>query len=86
MSGIFYYYLYNECLQVCPKGYYGDKQLNLCKFCDSRCASCFDAGNGSCLTCKVNNNSVTHYLIYNTVICSDGCPDGQYANATSFRC
>lgn len=34
----------------------------------------------------INSVLVPHFLIYNTNVCSDTCPDGQYSNATSNKC
>lgn len=57
--------------------------------CDARCLECTAGGNDTCSSCQaitINSASVPHYLIYGTTICSDGCPDGQYANSTSKKC
>ena len=93
VSGIVYF-LYspndeNQCVQVCPDGFYGQKSNNKCMPCDNRCKLCTGPSNDSCSECQstiINSVSVPHYLIYNTKICADTCPDGQYADATTKKC
>lgn len=89
-SGVVYY-LYspnneNQCLQLCPDGYYGQKSNNTCLKCDSRCELCTGPSNSTCSVCKTDSNSVMHYLVYGSSICSDTCPPGQFADSSSFKC
>jgi hypothetical protein len=73
-------------MQICPDGYYGSKILNKCILCDSRCSICTGQSNNTCTSCKVDDNNITHYLVYSTTICSNVCPDGQYADNFNFKC
>jgi hypothetical protein len=76
-------------LQICPDSYYGKKSNNQCTSCDNRCTLCTGPLNDTCLSCQsiiVNSLSVPHYLIYGTTICSDTCPNGQYANNSLNKC
>ncbi len=74
-------------MEFCPDGYYGKKIDNHCHACDSRCSLCIGSGNKKCTECQIDpSTNKTNFLFFGTTICSDVCPDGQYANSSDFKC
>ena len=84
------YFLSNSsCIYACPFGQYGNINDFICYTCATGCLSCFAGGSLSCYNCTSSNASGTmtnYFLVYNTNNCSIGCPNGQYQNATSYKC
>jgi proprotein convertase subtilisin/kexin type 5 len=86
VNGIAYFLNGTTCTATCPSNQFGQLSNYHCVACTDGCATCFGAGLSSCYSCGVSSGSVNYYLIYGTDICSQTCPDGQYANSTSFLC
>ena len=84
-TGIVYYHLVDECVQVCPDGYYGSPFNNNCELCDTACLTCFGNTSLKCRTCT-SYNGTDYYLSFGTTECIETCLDGQYANLTVHRC
>jgi proprotein convertase subtilisin/kexin type 5 len=84
VNGIAYFLNSNACTVSCPIGQFGNINNMQCTTCATGCATCFGSAVSECTSCKLATNN--YYLIYGTTYCSQTCPDGQYANATSFSC
>ena len=84
-TGIVYYLLSNQCLQICPDGYYGSPILNECVPCDDACLTCFGPTNLKCRSCK-SFNGTDYFLSYGTTECIQVCLPGQYSNLTVHKC
>jgi hypothetical protein len=85
VNGVGYFLNGVTCTVTCPSNKYGQTGDNFCVPCVPSCATCFGPSSTACLTCQ-NDGVNDNFLIYGTSICSLSCPDGQYQNATSFRC
>lgn len=85
VGGVAYFLDSYSCRPLCPLGKYGNLTDFTCTACADGCASCFDSTNTSCYSCK-QFSSTNYYLEYGEFNCLTTCPDGQYANASSFRC
>jgi proprotein convertase subtilisin/kexin type 5 len=85
VGGVAYFLNASNCLPLCPKGKYGELSGFTCTGCADGCASCFGSSNTTCYSCK-SFSSTNYYLEYGEFNCLTNCPDGQYANATAFKC
>ncbi len=78
--------LFSRCVGICPEGTYLSATEKLCLPCHSKCGSCRNASENSCISCKTG-----FYLIHDTMICTKLCPENYYTgelkkNENEFIC
>ncbi|KAL4449882.1 hypothetical protein ABPG74_015001 [Tetrahymena malaccensis] len=77
-DGYFFDVQKNECKQNCPEKYFPNKQKNLCEECDTKCNTCSNQGDSSCLSC----NSP---LVLFEGKCLKDAPNGYYKDKEEFK-
>ena len=85
INGIAYYLEGSSCTVNCPSNKYGNVNTLTCDICANGCLTCFGPTTSECNSCT-NYNAVDYFLEYNTNLCSQNCPGGQYKDTTSYRC
>ncbi|CAF1326941.1 unnamed protein product [Adineta steineri] len=70
-----------RCVGICPEGTYPTEVDNLCLPCHSRCGSCRNASENSCIGCKPG-----FYLRSDTMTCIEFCPDKYYTDQKLRKC
>jgi len=85
VNGVAYFLSGSSCIISCPVGQYGRINDFTCVTCATGCASCTGPSSTDCQSCQ-NAGGTNYYLVSNTYFCDTGCPDGQYANSTNFKC
>jgi proprotein convertase subtilisin/kexin type 5 len=83
-----YYFLAadQECLSVCPDGYYQDEVTFTCGSCNSTiCLTCVNDSN-SCLSCAIANGYYLDSITYTPGKCVLTCPSSTYADIVSGTC
>lgn len=63
----------NECVLMCPLGYYADNSNYQCSFCDSYCLTCINSTN--CLIC---NSNYYKFVSNSSITCVNNCPSMYY--------
>ncbi len=58
---------------ICPEGTYSSEKEKLCLPCHSKCGSCRNSSEHSCVSCKSGL-----FLIHDTMMCTESCPDNYY--------
>ena len=71
----------SSCRTICPAGYYPDPTTSQCTPCSAACAICFDSTETNCTACTSG-----YYLSPNSTVCSQSCPTGYWADATTHTC
>ncbi|CAF2914819.1 unnamed protein product [Rotaria sp. Silwood2] len=70
-----------RCVGICPEGTYSSVKDKLCLPCHSRCGSCRNASENSCVTCKLG-----FFLIHDATICAESCPTNYYTDRNLRKC
>ena len=73
----FFHYPTNECLLVCPNGYYADDHVTFdCIICADGCELCYDAGYDACTKCEISTNNTPYFKEIYTDTCTVDCLPG----------
>lgn len=89
VNGMAYYLSGSSCIVSCPLHQFGHLGSFTCVACAVGCDTCFGSTVNDCYTCTaglVSAVMTNFYLIYSSSTCSQTCPNGQYSNATSYKC
>ncbi len=68
-----YDYICSRCVGICPEGTYSSQVDKLCLPCHSKCGSCRNVSENSCISCKSGL-----FLIPDATICAESCPENYY--------
>ncbi|CAF0988171.1 unnamed protein product [Rotaria sordida] len=70
-----------RCVGICPEGTYPFETDKTCLPCHTKCGSCRDASENSCISCKIG-----FFLIHDTMICAESCPTNYYTDHKLRKC
>lgn len=67
--------LFSRCVGICPEGTYSSEIDKSCLPCHSKCDSCRNASEHSCVSCKAGS-----FLIHDAMTCTEKCPPSYYTS------
>ncbi|CAF4667202.1 unnamed protein product [Rotaria sp. Silwood2] len=70
-----------RCVSICSEGTYPSETDKSCLPCHSRCGSCRNTSENSCVSCKYGS-----FLIHDAMICSESCPTNYYTDRNLRKC
>ncbi|CAF0847835.1 unnamed protein product [Rotaria sp. Silwood1] len=70
-----------RCVGICPEGTYLFETDKSCLPCHSKCGSCRNDSENSCVSCKYG-----FFLIHDTMICAESCPTNYYTDRNLRKC
>lgn len=74
----FLYSITNQCLAICPPGYFANVTTHTCDLCNTNCTACIYTAN-YCTACIT-------YFGYANHVCYNPCPVGYYNNTNGTNC
>jgi len=71
-DGFFLIQSLNNCVKVCPDGFYPDLSQGFCQNCNFSCSTCKGPLSNDCLTCDISSGKI----LKNGSCIKEGCPNG----------
>ncbi|CAF0849788.1 unnamed protein product [Adineta ricciae] len=70
-----------RCVGICPEATYAVDEDKTCLPCHSRCGSCRNASENSCISCKSDL-----FLIHDVMTCAESCPEQYFTDRHLRKC